>query len=70
MHIQGFLQMFKYLLATDSIDIIARDFSYNLLKCCKSFKSYKYFHRPRPDNKKTNTYIWIFGRPCLYQKKL
>ena len=37
MHIQGFLQMFKYLLATDSIDIIARDFSYNLLKVLQKF---------------------------------
>ena len=32
MHMLEFLQMFQYLLATNSIDIIAGDFIYDLLK--------------------------------------
>ena len=32
MHVQEFFQILQYLLATDSIDIIAGDFNYVLLK--------------------------------------
>ena len=32
MHMQEFFQMLQYLLATNSTDIIAGDFSYDLLK--------------------------------------
>ena len=32
MHIQDLFQMLRYRLATNSIDVIAEDFNYNLLK--------------------------------------
>ena len=32
MHIQDLFQMLRYLLATNSIDVTAEDFNYNLLK--------------------------------------
>ena len=32
MHMQGFFQMLQYLLVTHSIDIMAVDFNYDLLK--------------------------------------
>ena len=59
--------MFQYLLATNSIDFIAGDFNYDLLKASHK-KMFRYIYRPCPHGKYTNTCIWMFDRSCLYQE--
>ena len=44
MHMQEFCQMLQYLLATNSIDIIAAGVNYDLLKVSEQI--FRYFHRP------------------------
>ena len=50
MHMQGFFEILQYLQATHSIDIMAGDFIYDLLKVSQN-KFFRYFHRPCPDGK-------------------
>ena len=50
MQIQEFLKMFHYLAVTYSIDIIAGDFNYDLLKIVRK-QTFRYFHRQCLDGK-------------------
>ena len=65
MHTQKFCEMFQYLLATYTIDIIAGDFNYDLLKvsqknCLEIFTDhFQMVNKP--------TYIGILDRSCLYK---
>ena len=43
-------QMFQYLLATNSIDFMAGDFNYDLLKASHK-KMFRYIYRPCPHGK-------------------
>ena len=60
---QEFSQLIQYLLATSSVDIMAEDLNYDLLKVIENklldiFTGHVLI---------INTHIWINDRSCLYQ---
>ena len=58
----------QYLLEVNSVDIIAVDFSYDILKVTENKISYIFRDHAQTINKPT--YIWITDRSSLYQEKL
>ena len=68
MLMQVFSQMFQYLVATCSIDIIAGDFNYDLLKVLEN--ELLDIFTDHVQMVKKPTYIWIFDRSCQYQESL
>ena len=66
MQMQEVIRMLQYFLATISIDIIAGDFNFDILK--ESENKLSDILTPFPDSKQTSTYIWIFDRACLYHE--
>ena len=61
--IQEFSQLIQYLVATSSIDIMAEDFSYDLLKVIEN----KLLDIFTDHVLIINTHIWIIDRSRLYQ---
>ena len=57
MQMQEFFCMLQYLLVTKSIDIIAGEFSYDLLTISK--KPFRYFHTSCSDGKHSTTYLQL-----------
>ena len=57
--------MFQYLLATNSIDIVAEDFNYDLLKESQNKFLDNFIEHVQMVNKPTH----IFNRSCLYQER-
>ena len=57
MQIQEFFRMLQYFLVTNSIDIIAGEFSYDLLTMSK--KPFRYFHTSCSDGKHSTTYLQL-----------
>ena len=47
MHMQEFFQMLQYLLATNSIDVIAGDYNYDFFKRVTKY-IFRYFYKPCP----------------------
>ena len=59
---QEFFQLLQYLLATNSIYIIAGDFNYDSLKVSKNKHLDIFTDHVQMGNKPTH--IWIFDRSC------